>query len=421
MTMTKIDLRRVSKYWAIDPDTMAAMTEPQSGLSLLPNKPLENTRRATIRDGVAIIPITGVLTPRLDIFTALSGGTAMDELARDIQSALDNTNVRSILLDIDSPGGAAVGTSEMAEIIHNASQVKPIWAYVGRNCCSAAYWLASAANRIVAHKSAILGSIGVVSIVPVQEQPDADGYRYHEIVSSNAQNKRPDPRSAQGLETIRAELDAIEKDFIACVAQYRNTSEDTVKTKFGGGGVLIGNDAVAVGMADELSTYEQTIKQLKKGDEQMSTPQATITLEYLAEHHPDIVAAIQAQGGAAERDRILALDEIATTGYADLLAAAKADPTMTAEKLAVEIVKAEKAKGTNHIAALQKADKEIPDIAPTVEPTGERVGATAEERAIHEWNTKADIRAEFGGDKDAYIAFKTAQENGQIKIQTKGK
>lgn len=418
----KIDLRNIARHWAIEPDALHAITESLAGLSLLPQRRLENTRTATVRDGVAVIPITGVITPRLDVFTALFGGTALDELAHNIKTALTDTNIRAILLDIDSPGGVAVGTSEMAEIIHQAGKTKPVWAYVGRNCCSAAYWLASATDRIVAHRSAILGSIGVVSTMSVQEQPDADGYRHIDIVSSNAKNKRPDPRTPEGLEAIRSELDALEREFISSVAEYRHIPTDTIQKDFGNGGVKIGADAVAAGMADELATYEETINKLtKKGEQTMpSTSEAKITAEYLAEKHPDIVSAFKEQGATAERNRILALEEVSCSGYEEMLVAAKANPEMTAEKLAVQIVKAEKEKGSKHIAALKAADSAMPQITPTA-PTQESVGATPEERATHEWNTNASIRAEFGGDKEAFVAFKTAQENGQIKIQTKGK
>lgn len=425
----KNDLRTIAKHWAIDPDALqnisANIKEPESGLSLFAQKPLDKTRTATIRDGVAIIPVTGIITPRLDVFTILFGGTALDVLARDLKAAIDDTNVRAILLDIDSPGGVAVGPGEMAEIIRAACKEKPVWAYVGRNCCSAAYWLASATEKIVAHKSALLGSIGVVSTIPTQEQPDADGYKYHEIVSSHAKDKRPDPRTPEGLETIRNELDALESQFISSVATYRNVPESIVKTEFGAGGVKIGADAVAAGMADELATYENTIYKLTQTKGVATMPEekqeAKITAEYLAENHPDIVSAIQSEGATAERARILALDEIATDGHADLIAAAKADPTMTAEKVAVEIVRADKARGNTHIASLKAAEAAMPAVTPSVPVATAPVGATPEERAENEWNSKPEVRTEFGGDKDAFIAFKVAEENNQIKIQTKGK
>ena len=160
------DLQIIAKHWAIEPQTFqnmdANIRELQSGLSLFSQKSLEHSFTTTIRDGVAVIPIKGIITARFDLFTLLMGGTSLDVLARDIQTALDDKSIHSILLDIDSPGGVAVGPSEMAAIIRQACECKKVWAYVGRNCCSAAYWLASATKRFFAKLTALLVSIGVV-------------------------------------------------------------------------------------------------------------------------------------------------------------------------------------------------------------------------------------------------------------------
>ena len=427
MKKTTIDLQTIAKHWAIEPTAMqgviASFREVQSGLSLFAQKPLANTYTTTIRDGVAVIPIHGIITPRHDLFTLLMGGTSLELLAKEIQTALDNDEVHAILLDIDSPGGVAVGPSEMADVIRKATQKKPIWAYVGRNCCSAAYWLASATTNIVAQKTALLGSIGVVSSVAVQEQPDADGYKQIEIVSSNAKNKRPDPRTPEGEATIRSELDALEAEFIQSVATYRNVGTDTVKSDFGQGGVVVGEAAINAGMADEIGDYESTIKQLStknKGENSMDAKKAK-QAQQPAAISKDQIAAYRAEGAKAERERLLALDEVAVAGHEDLLAKAKANPNMTAEKLALEIVKAEKAKGGKYLNGLKKAASSMPTVAPSTKPTNKLAkGATAEERAKNEWATNAEIRNEFDGDKAAYIAFAVAKENGQVKIQTKG-
>ena len=414
--MKKIDLQNVSKHWAIEPSALQCLrtdlSELQSGLSLFAQKPLARTYTSTIRDGIAVIPVHGIITARTDLFTFLMGGTGLDILARDIQTALDDDDVKGIMLDFDSPGGVAVGPSEMAAIIHNATLWKPVWAYVGRSCCSAAYWLASATDRIVVEKTAMLGSIGVVSSVPVQESADADGYKQIEIVSSNAKNKRPDPRTPEGLDTIRSELDALESEFIDAVANYRNVSVETVKSDFGQGGVLIGDAAINAGMADSMGTYESTLyelsQQTKKGEKTMDPHSIT----------EEQIAAYRAEGAKAERERLLALDDMIVAGHEDLLAKAKLDPEMTAEKLAVEIIKAEKAKGNDYLAGLKKAEETLPNVTPSAKATT-AVGATPEERAENEWNNNPDVRTEFGGDKAAFFAFRIAQENEQIKVLKK--
>lgn len=248
------ELYHLARCWAIEPDFLSNLSnmtkEYQAGLSLLNDGQLQKTSFVKIRGDIAIISLQGIITPRMDIFTYFMGGTPLDCLARDFQTAIDDDNIKGILFDIDSPGGVAVGPAEMAEIIFKARQIKPVWSYVGRNCCSAAYWLAAATEKIIAHQSALLGSIGVVTTVPVQESPDQSGYKNIEIVSSNAKNKRPDPRTPEGINEICRELNELESQFINAVANFRDLTIDQIKNDFGQGGVLIGAKAVQIKMAD---------------------------------------------------------------------------------------------------------------------------------------------------------------------------
>lgn len=262
------EISALSKHWAIEPGALQGiqtfLRESQARLSLFSEQPLKNTHLISVRNGIAVISIHGIITARADIFTFLMGGTPLDLLAQELQIALNDDEIKAILLDIDSPGGVAVGPAEMAEIIFNARKTKPIWAYIGRNGCSAAYWLASAAENIIAHKSALVGSIGVVSTIPIQEETDKDGYRQIEIVSSNAKNKRPDPRTPEGLNEVRRELDSIEREFITAVANFRGLTPEDIKKDFGQGGVVIGAEAVRANMIDALGTYKAFLRKLSK-------------------------------------------------------------------------------------------------------------------------------------------------------------
>lgn len=249
------DLFKIGKYWAIEPDYLKAISK--ESLSTRSEKPLSNSRSVSIRDGTAIIPIHGVITARTTLFSLFAGGTSLEDLAKDFSEALNSNEVTSILFDIDSPGGVAVGPFEMAEMIFKVrsdkSQRKPIYSYIGRNGSSASYWLASATEKIFVNPSALVGSIGVVTTIPVQEQPDMDGYKNIEIVSSNAGHKRPDPKTKEGLAEIRRELDDLESTFIESIAKYRSITPEIIKADFGGGGVVIGKEAVKRNMADIIS------------------------------------------------------------------------------------------------------------------------------------------------------------------------
>lgn len=457
------ELYHLARCWAIEPDFLSNLSnmtkEYQAGLSLLKDGQLQKTSFVKIRGDIAIISLQGIITPRMDIFTYFMGGTPLDCLARDFQTAIDDDNIKGILFDIDSPGGIAVGPAEMAEIIFKARQIKPVWSYVGRNCCSAAYWLAAATEKIITHQSALLGSIGVVTTVPVQESPDQSGYKNIEIVSSNAKNKRPDPRTPEGINEICRELNELESQFINAVANFRDLTIDQIKNDFGQGGVLIGAKAVQIKMADMLGTYESAIAALsaeintindEKGVETMSEKSEMIdknqiTADFLRRECPEIVNAFIKEGfdsgeksgiekgqksgmkiGADnERARLQAIEEISMPGHESLIAEARKNPDMTAEKLALQMIAAEKAQGGNFIATLKNAAAQMPaidsganvEVSP-VRSTSATVG-TPEEKAEALWKSDANIRQEFANDKEAFIAYFVAAENGQVKIHNK--
>ena len=450
------DLFKIGKYWAIEPDYLKAISK--ESLSTRSEKPLSNSRSVSIRDGTAIIPIHGVITARTTLFSLFAGGTSLEDLAKDFSEALNSDEVTSILFDIDSPGGVAVGPFEMAEMIFKGRSKKPIYSYIGRKGSSAAYWLASATEKIFVNPSALVGSIGVVTTIPVQEQPDMDGYKNIEIVSSNANLKRPDPKTKEGLAEIRRELDDLESTFIESIAKYRSITPEIIKADFGGGGVVIGRQAVKRNMADALGTYEEVLGLLNQQNQSITInnqimsnkenqtnsdiSKKEITADYIKKEFPDVTKDIIQEvsedikksafnegieaGKKQERDRILAIESAALPGHEDLIEEAKKDGSITAEKLALKIIAAEKSKASDYLANSKKAEEEIPKIEPNIDKsdTGEKQipkDAPLETRAKSIWESNAKIRAEFGEDFDAYHAFAKANESGQVRILSNNK
>ena len=450
------DLFKIGKYWAIEPDYLKAISK--ESLSTRSEKPLNNSRSVSIRDGTAIIPVHGVITARTTLFSLFAGGTSLEDLAKDFSEALNSNEVTSILFDIDSPGGVAVGPFEMAEMIFKGRSKKPIYSYIGRNGSSAAYWLASATEKIFVNPSALVGSIGVVTTIPVQEQPDMDGYKNIEIVSSNANLKRPDPKTKEGLAEIRRELDDLESTFIESIAKYRSITPEIIKADFGGGGVVIGKEAVKRNMADALGTYEEVLGMLNQQNQSITInnqimsnkenqtnadiSKKEITADYIKKEFPDVTKDIIQEvsedikksafnegveaGKKQERDRILAIESAALPGHEDLIEEAKKDGSITAEKLALKIIAAEKNKASDYLANTKKAEAEIPKIEPNIDKSdsGEKQipkDAPLETRAKSIWESNAKIRAEFGEDFDAYHAFAKANESGQVRILSNNK
>jgi ClpP class serine protease len=169
----------------------------------------------TLRDGVATINVTGPLFRYANIFTLISGATAYATLATDLQQALDSTQVRGIILAIDSPGGEVNGSAEFANMVFAVRGKKPIVAYVSGMAASAAYWIASAADEVVVAPTAIVGSIGAVIAISDRTKADeARGIRTIEIVSSQSPKKRLSPTSAEGQSEIQLLVDNLAQVFI---------------------------------------------------------------------------------------------------------------------------------------------------------------------------------------------------------------
>ena len=123
--------------------------------------------------GIAVIPVHGTLVKRTAGLDAASGLTSYTEVAAMLDSALADPQVAGILLDIDSPGGEASGSFELARRVREASAVKPVWAVANDSAYSAAYAIGSAATRLIVSETGGVGSIGVIALHIDQSVKDA--------------------------------------------------------------------------------------------------------------------------------------------------------------------------------------------------------------------------------------------------------
>jgi len=242
------------------------------------------TRSAALRDGVGSLPMFGPIFPRAGGL-ATSGATTLDAVAADLRALEASQEVRSILLTIDSPGGAVSGVHDFARVV--AAVQKPLAVHVIGQCCSAAYWIASqASGGISVDPTSIVGSIGVCMSASYQENADMGGRRSIDITSSGAPNKRPDLATEEGRASIRSTLDAIESVFISTVAKGRGVSEASVRADFGQGGTLTGKDAKAAGMVDrvEADGLDGAIRRLARSAPP-AAPRRTAAANHLALAH----------------------------------------------------------------------------------------------------------------------------------------
>jgi ClpP class serine protease len=122
--------------------------------------------KGSFAGSIQVIPVYGALSHRSTGLLSWLFGDVMtyESIRRDFQAALTNSEVGSILFDIDSHGGEVAGVFDLADDIYKARGSKPILAIANENALSAAYLIASAADEIYLSRTADVGSIGVTAV-----------------------------------------------------------------------------------------------------------------------------------------------------------------------------------------------------------------------------------------------------------------
>jgi signal peptide peptidase SppA len=215
-------------------------------------------RRGT---SVAVLPLYGVLVPR-PMFGGLIGQTPLTQFSAVFRDLLDNPDVGSIIIDVDSPGGMMDGVPELAAEIRDARNRKPIIAIANTMAASAAYWIGAQADEFVASPSAMLGSIGVfaahIDISAAQQKLGIkttliSGGKYKTETSPFA------PLTDEARVAIQERVDHFHGMFVSDVAKGRRVAVATVRDRYGEGRVLTATAARSAGMVDRIDTFEGTV------------------------------------------------------------------------------------------------------------------------------------------------------------------
>jgi len=300
-------IRLSGTRWALRPENAEILASSSYGDPLFkPDGEVTHSNNVTRRaDGIAVIHVDGALSYRSDFMKAWYGMDTYESIGNAFDECLADDSVKGILFDINSPGGEVGGVADLAAKIFAARGRKPcgINARTGGMMCSAAYWLASACEKIACADNAEIGSIGVLCTFS-----KLDSEFSTTVVSNLSTNKCPSPEEPEGLAVIKKELDDLASVFIDSVAKYRGTDYQTVLTEYGQGGVFIGQKAVNAGLADEVVSMEDLIREMVSGKQegaQMADPKNG------AEAKPQGVNVdeIRAQAATAERARISAINE----------------------------------------------------------------------------------------------------------------
>jgi len=238
----------------------------------------------TTKEGVAIVPLEGLLAPKMNLMLRISGGTSTQQFAAAVRRAGDDPKVRAIVIAVDSPGGSALGTAEAAKVVREVARMKPVVVVAVGTMASAAYYIGSAAREVVASPSAMVGSIGTVLVHLDTSKADQDEGLTYSVIKfgkHKADGNSYEQLSDQGRETLQERVDDYGRQFVDEVAAHRGISAAEVEAKFGQGKVFIAAKAVDLGLADRIGTLDEIIAEQGQGSPMAggSAPSSDLTKE----------------------------------------------------------------------------------------------------------------------------------------------
>lgn len=450
--MTVLDV--INSPWAIMPDKLqtiqkiyaARINGDKINIEAVEEElgfKLDNKHKPyAVHEGVAVIPMQGVMAKKMNLFSQISGGVSTELLARDISTAVQDPNVKAILLHIDSPGGTVDGTEALSDAIRSAGEEKPVVSFVDGLMASAAYWAGSAAHMVVSSSSTNqIGSIGVVtSHTDVSGAEEKQGIKTTEITAGKFKRiaSQHQPLSAEGAGVLQEHVDQIYSIFVQDVAENRGVTPDVVLQDMADGRVFLSEPAQRRGMIDAIASLEETIFNINAGIWPMNTKKAAvkqeaasveavanvaaapvITLETIKKDFPEIASSLIQEGAAAELARIKSCEASLLPGHEALVNSMKFDGKSTGENVAVAIINAEKEIRASNLQAFSDNAPEPVPHAPVIGVDSGSIDlskATIEERTKAEWDKSEKLQAEFGGNYSAYLAYEKGKSEGLIKI-----
>ncbi|MEW6675485.1 MAG: signal peptide peptidase SppA [Nitrospirota bacterium] len=206
-------------------------------------------KNVPLSDRVALVRIEGPIIDSKDIIDEIKG-------------YVKDRSIKAIILRIDSPGGTVAPAQEIYEEVKKATAKKKIVVSMGSIAASGGYYIASPADRIIANPGTLTGSIGVIMEIPnIEGLMNKIGIKT-EVVKSG---KHKDIASAfRGIgreerQILQGVMDNVHEQFIKAVAEGRKILPDDIK-KIADGRIFTGEQALKVGLVDELGNLEDAIQ-----------------------------------------------------------------------------------------------------------------------------------------------------------------
>jgi len=200
------------------------------------------------KDKVGVVIVKGFIGDSKDTVDKL------DEYARD-------EHIKAVVLRLETPGGAIVPSQEIYEKVLKVKERKKVVASMGTVAASGGYYIACAADRIVANPGTITGSIGVIAqFSQIEELLKKIGMKSTIIKSGKYKDVGSPMRemTEEERKIIQTLIDDIYEQFVAVVSENRNITKEKIKN-IAGAKAFTGRQALEFGLVDELGTMEYSV------------------------------------------------------------------------------------------------------------------------------------------------------------------
>lgn len=212
--------------------------------------------------GTAVLPLVGPIQQREDMWSAYGYAVSTEGFKRQLDAAVADDTVKSIVIDVDSPGGDVTGVDELAAAIFAARSVKPITAVSNAWMASAAYYLGSQATEIVVTPTGMVGSIGVILLHGDFSRAYEESGVTVSIIRTPARKAEAnpyEPLSADARDYLQSQVETYYGMFVDAVARGRGVPAAKVRSDFGGGRMVMAREAVRLGMANRVDTLDTVL------------------------------------------------------------------------------------------------------------------------------------------------------------------
>ena len=262
--------------WAIHEETFRATVDRLTGLDLRQHIDLKaasgnlvaardaqtvGMSAATNDKKLAIVSIDG---PMMKYASSLSGGTSTVAIRQQLRELARDDSIAGVMLKISSPGGTVSGNKDLADDVIGLAKSKPVHAFIEDVGASAAYWIASQCGRVSVNATGMVGAIGTFAVITdSSEAADKLGFKVHVVRAGDFKGA-----GTPGTEITKTQLaefqrtvDTLNEHFLSAVREGRSMSRKQVN-ELADGRVHIGTEAVTLGLADAVSTFDQALSEL---------------------------------------------------------------------------------------------------------------------------------------------------------------